>query len=71
MTVTKDREDATSYLSFSSLPYIASQARFERQCLDVVYKYLAHRAYVTVWSLSYLNIGWCITLGEMILLILH
>jgi hypothetical protein len=26
---------------------------------------------VTVWSLSYLNIGWCLTLGEMLLPILH
>jgi hypothetical protein len=26
---------------------------------------------VTVWSLSYLNMGWCLTLGEMILPILH
>jgi hypothetical protein len=26
---------------------------------------------VTVWSFSYLNMGWCLTLGEMILPILH
>jgi hypothetical protein len=27
--------------------------------------------YVTVWNLSYFNMGWCLTLGEMILPILH
>jgi hypothetical protein len=26
---------------------------------------------VTVWSLSFLNMRWCLTLGEMILPILH
>jgi hypothetical protein len=26
---------------------------------------------VTVWSLSFLNMWWCLTLGEMILPVLH
>jgi valyl-tRNA synthetase len=27
--------------------------------------------FITVWSLSYLNMGWCLTLDEMILPVLH